>query len=77
MIDGLGQLRPVTERERENREMGGSGGLEEWADGLETWFVCRRRLGLAWANDIEAGRGVGLGRLRLVTLRPMEMLSTE
>ena len=31
----------------------------------------------AWACDVEAGGGVGLGRLGLVTLRPAEMLSTE
>ena len=49
--------------------MGGSGGLEEWADGLETWIVCQQRLGSAWANDVEAGGGVGLG---LVTLRLAE-----
>ena len=31
----------------------------------------------AWAGDVEAGGGVGLGRLRPVMLRSAEMLSTE
>ena len=57
--------------------MGSNGGLEVWAGGLETWIVCRQRLGLAWAGDIEADGGMGLGRLGPVTLRPAETLSTE
>ena len=43
--------------------MGGSGGLEVWASGSETWIVCRRRLGSAWAGNVEADGGVGLGWL--------------
>ena len=31
----------------------------------------------AWTGDVEAGRGVGLGRLGLLTLRPAKTLSTE
>ena len=53
--------------------MGGSGGSkawEPWAGGSEMWIVCRRRLGSAWAGDVEVGGGVsrrlgawvGLGR---------------
>ena len=41
--------------------MGGNGGLEAWEGGSETWIVCRRRFGLAWAGDIEAGRDVEHG----------------
>ena len=29
-----------------------------WAGGSETWIVCQRRLGSAWASDVEAGDGV-------------------
>ena len=63
--------------ERESREMGGSGGLEAWAGGLETWIVCRRRLGSALAGDVEAGGGVGLRRLGSVTLKSAKTLSME
>ena len=41
--------------------MGSSGGSEAWelwAGGSKTWIVCQRRLGSAWAGDVEAGDGV-------------------
>ena len=41
--------------------MGDSGGSEAWklwAGVSETWIMCQRRLGLAWAGDVEAGDGV-------------------
>ena len=31
---------------------------EAWAGGSETWIVCWRRLGSAWAGDVEAGGDV-------------------
>ena len=54
-------------------DSGGSEAWELWAGGSETWIMCQRRLGSAWADDVEVGDGVTERERERVTKREMRL----